>query len=453
MLLNFLKRTKSCLIKSEERTKSAQTYSCEKTEKLEETKNINEEGVNDIVESRVQVVTDNLYSRNSVGVCKPWSSMRKIKRQSKDLTISRNGGVKTKMRRNTHYESTPSLTRNEVELIGMRKRLSEGYRFNVDKVETGADVLKYTNWDTYGSLITLNFGDEENNTRSRSNSCNGQINKIAKRKSGKMEKAESYSDSGVSSLYETILKYQSLPKHSSDRNLGNWNIKSDPRLDCMLEKYVHKLEIHPKLFPIFLRKYKTPIMTSTFATPLNILDHIDNWTEDVSVFSNYEENVADMKQKMLMLIARQQQVLRIKLRSLKKDKAFLDESLNLALEDLTSELNGETNRLLSRFLENLDAVTDLVFALEMKVKNYSKLQKINNNSHIWRYKLVEAMEIKRKYDEDLKKVLDSLEKESQQSLKNLIKEMQRLTCDIRILNDELYYLDMQMKILFPSLEL
>ena len=70
--------------------------------------------------------------------------MRKIKRQSKDLTISRNGGVKTKMRRNTHYESTPSLTRNEVELIGMRKRLSEGNKFNVDKVETGADVLKYT---------------------------------------------------------------------------------------------------------------------------------------------------------------------------------------------------------------------------------------------------------------------------------------------------------------------
>jgi hypothetical protein len=75
------------------------------------------------------------------------------------------------------YRSHPSLFGPDLHLKTVNKRRSEGDKYFPSQLETSADILKYTSkvisslalviiiflsdWDTHGSLITLNFGEDD----------------------------------------------------------------------------------------------------------------------------------------------------------------------------------------------------------------------------------------------------------------------------------------------------
>jgi hypothetical protein len=213
----------------------------------------------------------------------PWNTLRRSKHQSSDLAPKQEALKQNSQKYNNKneirlknlqkhelYQSSPSLLGPDLHFKTVNKRRSEGDKYFPSLLETGADVLQFTSkmisklglviisflsdWDTYGSLITLNFRDDDRVFKPKRRDTFSFDVTASNRKFSYEKESHSFhngfqesstiiptndcesdmyeeinenedsgtfcdSDSGISSLYETIIKYQSsLPGTSSNRN-------------------------------------------------------------------------------------------------------------------------------------------------------------------------------------------------------------------------------------------
>ena len=79
---------------------------------------------------------------------------------------------------------------------------------------------------------------------------------------------------------------------------------------------------------------------------------------------------------------------------------------------------------------------------------YANLQKLGNDAIAWKVRLDEAIIIKDMHDKTLDMIVNNLDSKNQRLFRERSKLKQKIICEIRIVEQELYYLDMQLKILF-----
>jgi len=413
----------------------------------------------------------------------PWNTLRRSKHQSSDVTqrnetLRPNSKIKNDVRlKNLQkldlYRSSPSILGPDLNFKTVNKRRSEGDKYFPSLLETGADVLQYTNWDTYGSLITLNFGDDdriykpefkqrdqfpqvketngfmENSTIIPTSDCESDIYEELTENEDSGTFCDS--DSGISSLYETIIKYQSLPGTSSNRNsfvLPETIKETDHELDndnVSLENHLQKLKVDPKLVHIFQRNYIMVYTSHVFAMEFDVLTKVPVWNNSLI---RVQENVSEIKRAMLKTVTRQQQFLRTTLTRMKTEKATVDDFLRSLADCLINDASNKLVKKYNRFVDQIDSLVNLLYGLELKIANLSNSGKPMNDVDQWKTRLQEALAIKVMHDESLNMIVNHLETNNQHLFRDQIKLKQKLICEIRLLNQELYYLEMQLRILF-----
>jgi len=412
-----------------------------------------------------------VFDKKQSVIPNPWNSLRRSKvanvthkEAAKQDTRNKDSIILTKCTRAGLYLSSPSLLHTtDNQDSHQTNRRSEGNTY----LETGADVLQYTNWDTFGSVITLNFGDEFsarqhfNKRKSFSNGreshsfqntfieatsdCDSDIYEDINWN----EDSGNYydSDSGISSLYETIIKYQTLPRTTCNRNSFvlpktiDENEESDNE-NNFLDHNLEKLKVDPKLFHLFHRNYRAVHTSAVFAMDFDVLTRASVITNHVITLRG---NSSEIKRTLLKAVTKQQQVFSSLIKKMKAEKADVDNSLRFIEEYLVNEADNVIVKKYNRFLDQTDSLVNLIFGLELKIAN---LLNSSNNANPWKVRLEEAIMIKDMHDETFHLILNQLDASNQCVLKDGLELKRKLICEIRIVNQELFYLEMQLRILF-----
>jgi len=411
-------------------------------------------------------LSDLFHTKSSVPVS--WNSLKRLKvadtthkEAQSQVVRHKKRGTLQKDARSCLYLSSPSLLDSNNQYRSVNKRRSEGDRY----YETGSDVLQYTNWDAHGSLITLNFGEEQQvrqhlDTRKTysdgrechsfmetrkdiaASDCDSDIyEEIAEN-----EDSGTFcdSDSGISSLYETIVKYQTLPGTSYNRNsfVLPETIKENDELDDDLESHLMRLNVDLKFVHVFQRNYHTKYKSKVFKMEFDVLTN-------VPICNNHtirkHNNTSEIKRALLKTALRQQQVLRTMISRMKTEKVGIDDSLRLFNRFRIKEAESNLMKKYDRFLDQMDPIINLIFGLELKIAN---LLNLSNEATSWKVKLEEAIIIKDMHDKKLEMLVNNLDLKNQSLFRERLKLKEKIICEIRIIEQELYYIDMQLKILF-----
>ena len=148
------------------------------------------------------------------------------------------------------------------------------------------------------------------------------------------------SDSGISSLYETIVKYQTLPGTSYHRNsfVLPETIKENDEFDDDLENQLMRLNVDLKFVHIFQRNYHIKYKSEVFEMEFNVLTNVPIYNSHTIRKHN---NTSEIKRALLKTAIRQQQVLRTILSQMKTEKAGVDDSLRLFDKYLSKETHSK----------------------------------------------------------------------------------------------------------------
>ena len=325
--------------------------------------------------------------------------------------------------------------------------------------------ISITDWDTHGSLITLHFGEDQPiqktiDTRQIFSDGRESHSFIETRKDITASDCDSDiyeeitenedsgtfydSDSGISSLYETIVKYQTLPAISYNRNsvVLPETINENGELFNDLDIYLNRLNVEPKFFHVFQRNYRIKYNSGVFEMEFNVLNNIPIWN---SPKIRKHDNTSEIKRALLKNAIRQQQILRTMMSRIKMEKVGVDDSLRFFKEHVLKEANSNIVKKYNRFLYQMDALVNLIFGLELKIAN---LLNPSNDAISWKVRLEEAIIIKDMHDKTLNLIVKNLDSKKQSLLKERLRLKLKIICELRIIEEELYFLDMQLKILF-----
>jgi len=280
--------------------------------------------------------------------------------------------------------------------------------------------FKETNWTNTGSLITLNFSSDED--------------KIIKETAYEDTKHDDNydihdhddsgyycdSDSGVSSLYDTINTNNSLPSiNDSDKENKVLEKCSQSVNKFLLQNLDHSL------LRIFNRDYNTTVTSEKFSLKLDI-------SSKLSSSLNFFHDFCCKKHLTRLVIARQKE--------LNNDSILLCEELKLidnTLHDLEEELKGLVSdaklKLFWRAIDQISAIVNLVFGLELKL----------SEGRDDPGRLCEASDLKARHDDSLHRiggiVRDRLGVSKMIIFRRLVKNKQRNICTHKCIKMELYY--------------
>ena len=157
------------------------------------------------------------------------------------------------------------------------------------------------------------------------------------------------------------------------------------------------------------------------------------------------DNTSEIKRALLKNAIRQQQILRTMMSRIKMEKVGVDDSLRFFKEHVLKEANSNIVKKYNRFLYQMDALVNLIFGLELKIAN---LLNPSNDAISWKVRLEEAIIIKDMHDKTLNLIVNNLDSKKQSLLKERLRLKLKIICELRIIEEELYFLDMQLKILF-----
>ena len=306
--------------------------------------------------------------------------------------------------------------------------------------------MSLTDWDSYGSLITLHIGaDSDSSAYIPTSDCESDIYEELPENEDSATFCDS--DSGIYSLYETIIKYQAVPATSSHRNsfVLPETITENDELDnknLFLETLLQKLKVDPTLFHVFQRSYRTTHASDVFAMKFDVLSKIPVWNNHIV---REQETTSEIKRALMRTVTRQQQVLRTMMTRMKAEKAAVDDSLQLLQDSLINMKHSKIVTKYNRFLDQMDSLVNLIFGIELKIANLSSSSK---NAIQWNSRLEEAIMIKAMHDETFSIIMTNLDASNQCLLCDGLKLKQKLICEMRLVNQELHYLELQLKILF-----
>eukprot|EP00091_Calanus_sinicus_P012250 TRINITY_DN27754_c0_g1_i1.p1 TRINITY_DN27754_c0_g1~~TRINITY_DN27754_c0_g1_i1.p1 ORF type:complete len:154 (-),score=14.96 TRINITY_DN27754_c0_g1_i1:47-508(-) len=151
---------------------------------------------------------------------------------------------------------------------------------------------------------------------------------------------------------------------------------------------------------------------------------------------------------MLKTVTRQQEFLRTMQTRMKAEKLGIDDSLKSLADCLINIHNSKIVLKFNRFLDQIDSIVNLIFGLELKIANLSNSGKSTNNADPFKSRLDEAILIKVMHEETYNVIMNHFEASNQLVFNKMLKSKQKLICELRLVNQELYYLEVQLKILF-----
>jgi len=305
------------------------------------------------------------------------------------------------------YRSSPDLSQNNCR--GRNEKRKQSWK-----------GFKETNWNNTGSLITLNFSSDEDKI----------IKETAYEDTKHDDNYDTHdhddsgyycdSDSGVSSLYDTINTHNDLPSiHDSDKENKVLEKCSQSLNKFLLQK------LDPSLLHIFNRDYNRTVTSEKFSLKLDISSKLSS---SLNIFHDFwcKKHLARL------VIARQKE--------LNSDSILLYEELKRNdndLHDLEKELKGVVSdaklRLFWRTIDQITAIVNLVFGLELRL----------SEGRDDPGRLCEASDLKARHDDSLHRiggiVRDRLGVSRMITFRRLVKNKQRNICTHKCIKLELYY--------------
>ena len=273
---------------------------------------------------------------------------------------------------------------------------------------------------TAGSLITLNFSSDKEKIIKETayedtdpNDTNDLLN---------LNDSGYYcdSDSGVSSLYDTINNQNSIISINDSEEEYQELEKCSQNLN---KSFLENLD--PSLLHIFTRDYNRIVKSEKFSLKLDI-------SSKLSSSPNFFLSCCCKKHLARLVIARQKE--------LNNDSVILSEELKTIdnnLQDFEQELKDVVSdaelKILQRTIDQISAIVNLVFGLELRLSEGRENPR----------RLCEASSIKDRHDDSLHRiggiVRDRLGVSRMINFRRLVKNKQRNICTYKCIKMELYY--------------
>ena len=284
-----------------------------------------------------------------------------------------------------------------------------------------------TGWSTTGSLITLNFSSDKEKiikVTAYEDTEHDDTNEILTH-----DDSGYYcdSDSGVSSLYDTINNQNSIVSINDSEEEYQELEKCSQNLN---KSFLENLD--PSLLRIFTRDYNKTVKSEKFNLHLAI-------SSKLSSSPNFFLNCCCKKHLVRLVIARQKE--------LNNDSIILSEELKTIdnnLHDLEQELKDVVCdaqlKIFQRTIDQISAIVNLVFGLELRLSEGRENPR----------RLCEASSIKDRHDDNLHRiggiVKDRLGVSRMINFRRLVKNKQRNICTYKCIKMELYYVQTLMSL-------
>jgi hypothetical protein len=295
-------------------------------------------------------------------------------------------------------------------------------------------------WNTAGSLITLNLSAEDKKIIIEENIYQ-EFKSVDTEDTLAHDDSGNYgdSDSGVSSLYETINRQET----QGSNRLNPFIRQQDDEGQCeeISKKHIlHKLD--PTLQHIFTRGHKRTIKSEEFGFELNILEEL---------YFSAERDACDLdktccKRHLTQVLRTRQALLNHKYSELSEELQTVDNNLANLENELSKCANASELKLFRRTIDQISVITNLVFGLEQRLDEGCTI------SSVLRLRLSEARYIKQRHQDSLctvgRIVRDRLGIERQLVLRGQVRNKQRGIVMARIVKREIYWVETMIKIIF-----
>ena len=123
------------------------------------------------------------------------------------------------------------------------------------------------------------------------------------------------------------------------------------------------------------------------------------------------------------------------------EKAGADDLLKSLVDCLINDAIRKLVTKYKRFIDQIDSFVNLIFGLELKIANIQNSGKSTVDADLWKNRLEEAISIKVMHDETLNVKVNHLDASNQLLFRDKIKSKQKLICELRLVNQELHYLE------------
>ena len=164
----------------------------------------------------------------------------------------------------------------------------------------------------------------------------------------------------------------------------------------------------------------------------------------------HEKSYQKQGQDMIHNIRVRQDSLKKFLINLELEKVENNESINVLKHKFFQQVTNHV--FLTKFqalLDQIDQITNLIFGIEMKIEKCSYNDFNVIDSEHWTSRLTEALALKTKHTETLVRLIKTnLSSENQFELQEKINIKQRQICQLKLIKAEIYCNEMQLKILF-----
>jgi hypothetical protein len=254
------------------------------------------------------------------------------------------------------------------------------------------------------------------------------------------------SDSGISSLYETIRKQSYLGNcEEKDRLSSNssGNISQNEKHKEEMKIKVNIQHLEPSLRQIFLRDYQRTIASEQF-----------EYKFDLGMLLNLtaESDVDDCcKRHLTEVVMRRHKLLNRILSNLSQELQIVDNNISTLETKLYKSVSAHELKLYRSSVNKITVIVNLIFGLELRLCEYNPSNPNLSNISILRRRLSEASDIKLRHDNSLHTVggivRNRLGISSYLTFRQMVKSKQRLICQVKIVKMELYWVETQMKLL------
>jgi len=340
-----------------------------------------------------------------------WDTLKRKRRQNREYSRAKSCVVDDRGngagRPYERYRSSPDLSQNH-------------YRGKDEKRKQLCKGLKETNWSTTGSLITLNFSSDED-----------RILKEIAYEDTEHDDAKAIlshddsgyycdSDSGVSSLYDTINTHNSMISIINSEEENQELEKCSQRLN---KSFLQNLD--PFLLHIFTRDFNRTVTSEKFSLKLDISSRLPS-------SPNFFLDCCCKKHLARRVIARQKELNNDSL-LLTEELKTIDKNLHDLEEELKNTVSDSELKLFQRTVDQISAIVNLVFGLELRL----------SEGRDDPGRLCEASDLKARHDDSLHRiggiVRDRLGVSRMITFRRLVKNKQRNICTHKCIKLELYY--------------
>jgi hypothetical protein len=349
-----------------------------------------------------------------------WDTLKRKRRERRESSLAEScveEKDKEARRHSERYRSSPTLFQLRNDTAYERKK-------------TVPKRLNETTWNTTGSLITLNFSSDDKKiieeTSYEDTEYEDTDDTLAHDDSGYY----CDSDSGVSSLYDTI--NSSYTKSIQDSENEKDNSKCSEKSSSQYKISVENLE--PALQHILTRDYRRTVRSEVFGLSLDLSSELPSSTiaQGFPLHSCCKNHLARA------VINRQEELNKYSLQ-LREEIRSIDDKLSDLEEELKEVVTDAELKVFRRSVDQISAIVNLVFGLELRLSDAV----YGTNPSMDHTRLCEAGGMKDRHDQSLHTVhtivRERLGVHKLLTFRAAVRSKQRVLAIHRICKTEIYY--------------